>query len=113
MGKKISSKEGDLFMELPEEPHMVSREPQPVSYSPGLRLRAIRFIDENTLEYDFEGIDAADEMFQLARSNDNRLGIWVYNFEQDFARRYRGVPAVFVVGPALCRGVRGCRGRRR
>ena len=74
---------------------MVDREPEPVSYSPGLRLRAIRFIDENTLEYEFEGIDAADETFQLVRSNDNRLGIWIYNFGQDFDKRYRGVPFVF------------------
>lgn len=73
---------------------MAEYEPDPVSYVPGLRLRAVRFIDENTLEYDFEGIDTADETFRMSRSNDNRLGIWVYNFDQDFGARYRAVPGV-------------------
>lgn len=73
---------------------MAEHEPEPVSHVPGLRLRALRFVDDDTLEYDFEGIDAADETFRMSRSNDNRLGIWVYNFDQDFAARYRAVPSV-------------------
>ena len=48
--------------------------PEPVSYIPGLRLRAIRFIDENALEFDFEGIDAPDEAFVLTRRSDNGAG---------------------------------------
>lgn len=73
---------------------MAEHDPEPVSYAPGLRLRAVRFIDDNTLEYDFEGVDAADETFRLTRSKVNRLGIWLYNFDRNFAARYRAVPGV-------------------
>ncbi|HEX8008472.1 MAG TPA: hypothetical protein VF482_18830 [Trebonia sp.] len=79
---------------MTEEPHAADREPAPVSYVPGLRLRAVRFIDESTLEFDFEGVDVPDETFRLTRSNDNSLGIWVYNFDQYFSGRYRSVPGV-------------------
>lgn len=79
---------------MTEEPHAADREPAPASYVPGLRLRAVRFIDESTLELDFEGIDAPDETFRLTRSNDNPPGIWIYNFDQHFSGRYRGVPGV-------------------
>lgn len=54
----------------------------------------MRFIDERTLDLDFEGIDAPDETFRLTRSNDNSLGIWVYNFDQHFSKRYRSAPGV-------------------
>ncbi|HEX7160974.1 MAG TPA: hypothetical protein VF223_07025 [Trebonia sp.] len=70
---------------------MADYEPDPVSYCPGLRLRAIRFVDENTLEYDFEGVEVEDETFRLSRSWVNGPGIWLYNWDRDFENRYRGM----------------------
>lgn len=91
----ISTREVRHNLRLVKELRVTEHDPEPVSYVPGLRLRAVRFVDDNTLEYDFEGIDAADETFRLTRSKVDRLGIWLYNFDQDFVARYRAVPGVY------------------
>lgn len=66
-------------------------EKQENTYRPGLRLRSLRFITDDEIELDFEGIDAPDATFRASREWVTGLG-WLHNFDEDFGRLYRGVP---------------------
>lgn len=63
---------------------------EPESFDPGLRLRAMRVLDDDAVEFDFEGINAPDERFVAKRSWHRGLELW--NLDERFQNRYRAVP---------------------
>lgn len=62
------------------------------TYRPGLRLRGLRFLSDDEIELDFEGLDTGDRVYHARREWLADRGFWLYNFDDEFARLYRGVP---------------------
>lgn len=60
-------------------------------YRPGLRLRGLRFLSDDEIELDFEGLGTADRTFLARREHVDGIG-WLYNYDEEFGRLYRGVP---------------------
>ena len=81
-------------------------EKQENTFRPGLRLRSLRFISDDELELDFEGLDAPDATFRATRTWLEDSGSWLYNVDEDFSRLYRGVP-LLTAGLAVNAAIRG------
>ena len=60
-------------------------------YTPGLRLRSLRFVSDCEIELDFEGIGTEDRVF-VARCQDGAIPL--INFDREFERRFRGTPCI-------------------
>ncbi len=73
---------------------------------PALRLRSLRFITDDEIELDFEGLDAPDATFRATRTWLEDIGIWLYNFDEAFDRLYRGVP-IFQAGHSANSAITG------
>lgn len=65
-------------------------------YHPGLRLRGLRFLSDDQIELDFEGLGTADRTFVARREWLDSQGFWLMNFDEEFSRLYRGVPLLSI-----------------
>ena len=72
----------------------MAHEPPHREYTPGLRLRGLRFTGEDEIELDFEGLGTSDRVF-YARREHIQDALWVINFDEDFGRLYRGIPLLW------------------
>ena len=61
-------------------------------YRPGLRFRGLRFVSDDEIELDFEGLDTGDRSFRARRSEHGGIPLWTY--DEEFRRLYSGVPCL-------------------
>ena len=79
---------------------MTAPHDEPQSFDPGLRLRSLRVVDDDTVEFEFEGINSPDTTFTVGRAVHDGIALW--NTDERFAAQYRQVP-----GPSAGQGLEG------